>query len=259
MHTSPRPGGIAAIRKLVLHVNVGPEIEGGAQSLAAWLRGQQQGYHEIIDDRSYVQTAQADQQVWAASGMNTTGYHICLIGQADQTAQEWHDAYSNGELGLAALRCAYLCHQFGLAPVLLTDAQIADPNSRGVCDHWGVNRAVVLPAVARGDHSMGPGDHTDVGPNFPWVEFMGQVVRDYQPAPTPGAAPIAIAQDSPEGRTMIKIGGNNLAGVYHGRQVKGGAPVYGYSSAGRIFKQGLLAKQPGHDLFVRAIDRSHIV
>lgn len=190
MNTSPRPGGAASIRKIVLHLNVGPEVEGGAQSLATYLRGVGAGYHEIVDNRTFVQCAQPDQVVWGAAGMNDHGYHICVIGNV-QTAQEWHDSYSSGELSVAALRVAARCHDFGIPPALLTDAQIADPNVRGVCDHWGVNRAIVKPAVARGDRSMGPGDHTDVGRGFPWVEFMAQVVKDYNPnGPGPSPAPV---------------------------------------------------------------------
>lgn len=189
MHIAPRDGGVGTIRKIVIHLNVGPEVENGAQSLVNYLQGVDAGYHEVVDDRTSVIAAQPDQVVYGASGMYEAGYHLCVIAEI-QTAAQWHDPYSTNELAIAAMRVAYLCHQFDLPPVLLTDAQIADPNARGVCDHWGVNRAIVLPANARGDHSMGPGDHTDVGAEFPWVEFMGKVAAVYAGgAPKPAPAP----------------------------------------------------------------------
>lgn len=176
-----------------MHLNVGPEIEGGAASLARFLQTIQGGYHEIVDDKTFLIEARPDQCVYGASGMNGDGYHICVIGNV-QTAQQWADTYSRGELDLAARRVAQRCHDFGIPPTQLTDAQVADPNTRGICDHWAVNRAIVLPAVARGDHSMGPGDHTDVGPGFPWPSFMAAVDRNYcaSPVPVPPEEPVHI-------------------------------------------------------------------
>lgn len=182
MHIDPRPGGAGAIRKVVLHLNVGPEVEGGAQALADYLKTQNAGYHEIVDDKTFVVCAAASDRVWGAAGMNDRGYHICVIGNV-QTAQQWADAYSSGELNIAAMRVAQRCHDFALPPTQLTDAQVATDEARGVCDHWAVNRAIVQPAVARGDHSMGPGDHTDVGPGFPWPTFMSLVGRYFTPKP----------------------------------------------------------------------------
>lgn len=218
MKVAPRPGGAAAIRKIVLHLNVGPEVEGGAQSLADYLKTVDAGYHEIIDNKTYVQCARPDQRVNGAAGMNDDGYHICVIGTL-QTAQQWADAYSKAELNLCALRVAARCHDFSLPPALLTDAQIADINARGICDHWGVNRAIVKPLVARGDHSLGPGDHTDVGAGFPWVEFIGDVVRYFTPAPPmspqkvkpmydPPLGPIAAVWQDTKGRVLAAVAPN---------------------------------------------------
>ena len=217
MQITPRPGGQAAIRKIVMHLNVGPEIEGGAQSLADYLKTVPAGYHEIVDDRTFVQCAQPDQIVWGASGMNDAGYHICVIGNI-QTAQQWHDAYSNGELAIAELRCAARCHDFNIPPVLLTDAQVADPNARGICDHWAVNRAIVKHAVALGDMSMGPGDHTDVGPGFPWVEFIGGVSKDFNPA----APPMTPQKVRPDYMPAI-----NLPGIVSSMKAPDGAWLLG--------------------------------
>lgn len=248
MQTSPRP--VSAIRKIVLHVNVGPEAQGGAQALANYLRTQDAGYHEIIDNRTYVQCARPDQKVEGASGMNWAGYHVCLIGNL-QTPQQWSDPYSTSELTLAALRVASRCHDFGLPPIHLNDTQVADPNARGICDHWAVNRAIVIPANAHGDHSMGPGDHTDVGAGFPWPTFMAQTVKYYSPA----VAPQKIIEGTVK---MLYVGHRDWLGRYHGKQVKGGAPVYGYAPGKHFFAQGLLARLPNRSLYVRLSDKAHV-
>lgn len=170
MHRSPRPGGVGAIRKIVLHLNAGPEIERGAQGLAGYLRTIDGGYHEVVDDHAYIVCAQPGELVWGASGMNEHGYHICLVGNL-QSAEAWHDAYSRGEMDVAAQRVRAACHAFGIPAVQLTDLQVATDDARGVCDHWAVNRAI--------QH----GDHVDVGPGFPWNEFMGAVRADPKPVP----------------------------------------------------------------------------
>jgi hypothetical protein len=209
MHVSPRPGGAGAIRKVVLHLNAGPEQENGATSLAQYLKTIEGGYHEICDDKAFVVCAQPDQLVYGAAGMNEAGYHICLVGNL-QSAAQWHDAYSTGEMHIAAARVADACHRFGIPAIQLTDAQVADPNVRGVCDHWAVNRAI--------QH----GDHVDVGPGFPWAEFMG-LVNGMAPTPPPSSEDImrvlipAPVQPDPNqwrgavvdvgARTMIALGG----------------------------------------------------
>lgn len=190
MRIVPRPGGQAAIRKLVLHLNVGPDVEGGARLLSDFLDHQDAGYHEVGDDKESIEKAAPDRMVEAASGMNLAGWHYCVVANL-QTPAQWADPYSAAEIDLAARVFAQKCHEFGLPPVLLTDAQIADPNARGICDHWGVNRAIVKPAVARGDHSMGPGDHTDVGAGFPWPIFIAKVVAYY------GGSPLPTSKDEP--------------------------------------------------------------
>lgn len=245
MHRSPRPGGRSAIRKIVYHLNAGPEVEGGAAGLAKYLNTIDGGYHEIVDDKTFIVMASPDELVYGASGMNEHGYHICLIGQPQSSAQ-WHDAYSRGELTIAGLRGAYNCHLLGVTPRLLTDAQIADPNARGICDHWGVNRAITH------------GDHVDVGPNFPWVEFMGDMVKYYAPSHPASSAPSKITPDMPEWHTMIKVGERDAKGVYKGKRVLNGAPVYGYSVGGHTYGQGKIATLPGHSLFVRKVDAHNV-
>ena len=79
------------------------------------------------------------------------------------------------------------------------------------------------------------------------------------PAIDPTKSPSKILQFSPLGKTMIKIGCLDKAGHYSGKQVSGGVPVYGLSTAGKIFMQGALAKSPGHCLYIPAKFKAYIV
>lgn len=210
MFIGARPGGAGAVRKIVAHVNAGPQTENGAHGLANYLRQIQGGYHEICDDHDFVICATPDRLVYGASGMNAAGYHICDIGNASSTPttggqQQWYDAYATGELTVTAKRFANACHMLAIPPVRLTDQQVADPNTRGICDHWQVNRAIVKPAVARGDMSMGAGDHVDVGADFPWSHFM-QLVGYFYGSP-PGTPSTPTSEDQ-MGMVVIQPGGS---------------------------------------------------
>lgn len=186
MHISPRPGGAGAVRLYVMHINVGPDTHAGAPAfIANVLSREDGGYHAVGDDVQTAIAAQPDQLVYGASGANDDGYHHCLLGDI-QTPAQWADAFSTGEIHVAAAFCAQKCHELGIPPMLLTNAQVADGKTKGITDHWMVNKAIVLPAVVRGDHSMGPGDHTDVGQFFPWPLFMSLVQAFYGGTPVPG-------------------------------------------------------------------------
>lgn len=74
----------------------------------------------------------------------------------------------------------------------------------------------------------------------------------------PASFPLTVLKNSALGKTMIKIGSYDKNGKYTGKQVKGGAPVYGLSTATGQFKQGPLAQAKGHDLYVPAQFASYI-
>lgn len=84
------------------------------------------------------------------------------------------------------------------------------------------------------------------------------------PAPTPAPPKVnpgdyahSIAANSAMGRTMIKIGSVGKNGKYVGKQVSGGAPVYGLSTATGQFVQGNISA--GHDLYVPANFAQYII
>jgi len=77
------------------------------------------------------------------------------------------------------------------------------------------------------------------------------------PAVDPSKSPAKIAQNSAEGKGMIKIGCYNAAGHYAGKQVSGGAPVYGLVAG--WFMQGASVHAHGaHCIYVPAKFKAYI-
>lgn len=72
-------------------------------------------------------------------------------------------------------------------------------------------------------------------------------------------SPATISKNSALGKSMIKVGCNDVGGKYTGKQVSGGAPVYGLSTVHGMFAQGALAKSPGHCIYVPAQFKDYIV
>lgn len=162
MQTRPRDG--ASIDKICVHTNEGPQSMNGASGLASYLQRIDGGYHAIADSANLVTTADDQTIVWGAGGLNTHAIHICLIGYAHQSPQDWDDAYARGEFVEAARWVAAKAIQYGIPITHLTPDQVATSGVRGICGHGDVH----APA------SMG---HYDPGPNFPWTAFLPRVAE----------------------------------------------------------------------------------
>lgn len=169
------PRGTHAVRLVVIHVNEGPDSEGGARSVAHYCQldrsqrgGSVGGYHELVDDHEVIIGGHDGDIVNGASGANQDGYHICIIGAAEQTAAQWADPYSTAAWNLAAQRAQEACKRFGLPLTQLVTQQVKD-GLKGICGHVNVSQAYGLST------------HTDPGPNFPWTQFMAAV----HPGPVP--------------------------------------------------------------------------
>jgi|SRR5215472_2933872 len=78
------------------------------------------------------------------------------------------------------------------------------------------------------------------------------------PAVDASKSPAKVPQNSAMGKTMIKLGCYDVKGHYTGKQVTGGAPVYGLSTAQHVFAQGALAKAAGHCIYVPAKFKEYI-
>ena len=248
MHTEPR--GQNSIDVIVVHINVGPEVEGGAAGLAAYLRTIDAGYHETVDDKTYVVCAADDLIVWGAGGMNSHGWHICLIGTADQTAQQWDDAYSRGELDVAAGRVAEACRRLQIPAAKIGPADIQPGNiHRGICGHHDVSQVYAKS-----------GGHYDPGPNFPWAKFIAAVNQHLHPVqkvtpmynPPLVTEPIVADLACPTGGAWVLCESGAIY-AFGGAPFRGGAngkPYFAGRHAARLVlrRYGFLGRNVGYTI-----------
>lgn len=165
MHTSPRQ---SAITKIILHDNEGPEEINSAFDLAVYLHnnGPTGGGYQFTVDQFHAVRVQPDNLVcWANGAVNETSVDICFVGYANQTAAQWADAYSKGELEIAAQQVAAWCQEYNIPAVLLTGDQLHSVNTRGISTHG------LLTAAGY----QGTEGHTDPGLNFPLAAFIARV------------------------------------------------------------------------------------
>lgn len=161
MQTAPRNS--APIRRIYIHTNEGPESENGAGSLVSYLRGQDAGYHVVVDDHNTIVAAGDDQILWSEGGDNSDALALCIIGRAGQSASDWADPYSKAAIERAAQKVAGWCKQYGIPAVRVhPGAPGHAPTDSGIAGHVD-------------DHDPRSEGHTDPGPNFPWDAFLARV------------------------------------------------------------------------------------
>jgi len=153
-------------RLIVIHTMETPESNGRAEQVARWFAGAtapQASAHYCVDNAHVYQSVKNTDTAWAVDDfdLNQQSISIELAGAASQTAAQWADAYSAGELGQAINLCKDLATQYHIPAVHLTAAQILDGTSRGFCYHSDIT---VAKKIA--------GGHTDPGKNFPMDTFL---------------------------------------------------------------------------------------
>lgn len=102
---------------------------------------------------------------------------------------------------------------------------------------------------------MGP---PSITVNVPGAPTALPVSKKKYPVATPkpalpkvtGTFPQVVKKATAFGKSMIKIGSVDKNGVYHGKNVSGGVPVYAYSTARGEYAQGAGVKSPNHDVFI---------
>ena len=153
-------------RLIVLHTMETPESEGRARQVATWFAGAtapQASAHYCVDNKEIIKSVNESDTAWAVDdyGLNQQSISIELAGSASQTAEQWADAYSKGELANLVSLCKGINAQYGIPAVHLTTAQILDGKSKGYCYHYDITVAKNIP-----------GGHTDPGKNFPIGDFL---------------------------------------------------------------------------------------
>jgi len=159
--------GKRAINLVVIHDMEAPELDGTAEAVAAYFQkpGTRASAHECVDNNSVVVGVPDNDVAWAAPGANHDGLQFELAGYARQTRKQWADPYSDALLHLAARRVARKCETHDI-PVRFRDAadlRAGGARRRGITTHAQVTLA----------HHQST--HTDPGPNFPMLTFLGMV------------------------------------------------------------------------------------
>jgi hypothetical protein len=169
MHTEPRNG--AEIQRIYLHTNEGSEEWGGAAGLAHYLEnnGPDGGGYHVISGDTLERIASDDTIVWGAGGDNEHSLHIVFEGFANQTPEQWADAFSQKEIVNAVSVVAQWCKDHGIPAVRArAGAPGKAPTDRGIVRHAD-------------NHDPRSQGHTDPGDNFPMDDFVKLVAAKVSP------------------------------------------------------------------------------
>jgi N-acetyl-anhydromuramyl-L-alanine amidase AmpD len=152
------------VRVLVVHDMEYSETDRAAEDVAHYFATTETkaSAHICVDNDSIVQCVRDRDVAWAAPGCNSDGIHVELAGYGAQTVEQWDDGYSRALLNNAAHAVAQYCVKYSLPVRRLTNAELQS-GAKGIVGH------VQVSEVYRRS------DHTDPGPNFPWVAFLAQV------------------------------------------------------------------------------------
>lgn len=191
------------IQIVVIHTTEGPERGTSAEDGARYDTEREDGtsahYHH--DQNSTVQCVTTPNISHAARKTgNRIGIHHELSGKAGQGKLGWADQASIDTIQQCAKQVARDCAKWSIPVRRITPGMVAN-GIKGICGHGDVT--IAFP----GDH----GDHTDPGPDFPWVEFL-ELVRFYRANPTgeimtatTPAEFLAILRDPAVAKEMRKI------------------------------------------------------
>lgn len=148
-----------AIRLFVIHDMEAPEKSTTAEAVARYFSttDRKASAHYCIDSDSVVQCVHDGDTAFGAAGANLDGLHFEQAGYARQTEAEWLDPYGLAMFGHGGVVLRAKSKEHGVPLRWLSDAEIKDGRTRGLCTHGDISRC--FPASSTG--------HTDPGPNFP--------------------------------------------------------------------------------------------
>lgn len=171
----PGPPGGRKIRWIVIHTAECAETPGAAEGGAAFFANPPNvaSAHYWVDNDSITQSVKDSDVAHAAPPLNDEGLHIELSGFARQTPEEWADAYSKGELELAARLVAAkaLEHHVPLDG-FLTSEQLNPGDKLSAPDASTPSGITAHMFISRAFHKS---DHQDPGKGFPFEAFMARV------------------------------------------------------------------------------------
>lgn len=166
----------ATVNKVVIHTAETPEGEKTARGVGGWFASEMRGKdgkvhegstHYGVDAKEIVGYVRESDTAYGAAGTNHDGIHIEHAGRANQTSEQWADAYSEAMLRRSAALVADLCRRHGIPIKRLSPSEVRS-GAAGICGHSDVSKA--FPDKA-GKHP-----HWDPGPNFPWAHYLQLVM-----------------------------------------------------------------------------------
>ena len=121
--------------------------------------------HYCVDDQEVLQCVAEEDTAWHAGAVNGYSVGVEHAGRAEQTPEQWADAFSSAMLERSAKLVAGICIRHGIPARRLTPDELLEGRA-GIAGHVDVTRA------------FGPkGGHSDPGPNFPWERYIGLVEK----------------------------------------------------------------------------------
>ncbi len=164
------------------------EGNGSAESLARYCQGQNGvSYHYTLRDRIVYDVVDTDLYSWSVLSANVFSINLCFAGsRASMSRDEW--IKREGDIEVAAYLAVQDARKYGFSTEVLAPPYTGQARA-GISDHKYVTQ------------KLGIGDHTDVGPNFPWDVFARYVTK-YANTQTP--APIGDDDLSAEAERMIR-------------------------------------------------------
>jgi len=138
-------------------------------------------YHDIVRDGIVAHCVDDDFAAWAVLNENSRSYNLCFAGsRAAWSEAQW--MARRDDIRIAVWLTLEVCRRKGtIATQILADGGGRYRRGSGIADHGYVTRV------------LGIGNHTDVGPGFPWW-YAKQVLDEYL-APAPLPAPVLPAID----------------------------------------------------------------
>lgn len=223
-------GRARRVQGICIHYTAGREGRDAAEAGAAYDKRRTDGTstHYFTDSELPIlcTVEPKDRAHTARFHGNQIFIHIEICGTR-QTRAQWLDATSKRTLEITAALVAHLLVTYNLAFRRLSVAQCRaayyakGDKPTGIVDHYTVTRAF----------PEDKGDHTDVGPDFPWDVFMDMVSKELE-------GEMELTTQGPLPEWAIKRWGPTDPAIKDGKMAVQGALFSGYSH-GRAMREEL--------------------
>ncbi len=165
----PVVGSRRKVRLIVMHTIESQETNKTAENTAHFFQitTTPASAHICVDSDSIVQCVLDNDVAFGAPGVNRDGIHIEQAGRANQTRDQWLDAFGRQLLELSAEAAAQYCLKYDIPIRHLSDEELRN-GAKGLIGH------VQATNVFKPNNG-----HTDPGSNFPWDVFIPLVQRHF--------------------------------------------------------------------------------